>query len=105
MGRQVRQQMEEQVAQKSSELEQYLQRVHELENMYGRLEDALEDERRARQDEEAVRRLQARWVQSHRATAVAAGGQASVVRLRKHAHRKSRKYKPLLINQIGRAHV
>lgn len=60
--RQVRQQMEEQVAQKSSELEQYLQRVQELENMYGRLEDALEDERRARQDEEAVRRLQARSV-------------------------------------------
>lgn len=52
--------MEEQVAQKSSELELYLQRVHELENMYGRLEEALEDERRARQDEEAVRRLQAR---------------------------------------------
>ena len=54
--------MEEQVAQKSTELEQYLQRVRELEDMYGQLEDALEDERRARQDEEAVRRLQARWV-------------------------------------------
>lgn len=76
MGRQVRQQMEEQVAQKSCELEQYLQRVHELENMYGRLEEALEDERRARQDEEAVRRLQARWVQSRNtaAAAAAAGG-------------------------------
>lgn len=60
--RQVRQQIEEQVAQKSTELEQYLQRVRELEDMYRRLEDALEDERHARQDEEAVRRLQARWV-------------------------------------------
>lgn len=50
------------MAQKSTELEQYLQRVRELEDMYRRLEDALEDERHARQDEEAVRRLQARWV-------------------------------------------
>lgn len=50
------------MAQKSTELEQYLQRVRELEHMYGQLEDALEDERRARQDEEAVRRLQARSV-------------------------------------------
>ena len=57
---QVRQQMEEQVAQKSSELEQYLLRVKELEDMYHRLEEALEDERGARQDEETVRRLQAR---------------------------------------------
>ncbi|XP_037622474.1 switch-associated protein 70b [Sebastes umbrosus] len=59
----VRQQMEEQVAQKSTELEQYLQRVRELEGMYGQLEDALENERRARQDEEAVRRLQARLLE------------------------------------------
>lgn len=57
---QVRQQIEAQVAQKSTELEQYLQRVQELEDMYRRLEDALEEERHARQDEEAVRRLQAR---------------------------------------------
>uniref|UniRef100_A0A3B3VY21 Switch-associated protein 70 n=1 Tax=Poecilia latipinna TaxID=48699 RepID=A0A3B3VY21_9TELE len=56
----VRQQMEEQVAQKSSELEQYLQRVQELEDMYHKLEEALEEERRARQDEETVRKLQAR---------------------------------------------
>ncbi|XP_060734013.1 switch-associated protein 70b [Tachysurus vachellii] len=55
----VRLQMEEQVAQKSSELEQYLQRVRELEDMYHRLEEALEDERQARQDEETVRKLQA----------------------------------------------
>lgn len=54
--------MEEQVAQKSTELEQYLQRVRELEDMYGQLENALEDERRARQDEEVVRKLQARSV-------------------------------------------
>lgn len=53
--------MEEQVAQKSSELEQYLQRVRELEDMYHRLEEALEDERQARQDEETVRKLQARY--------------------------------------------
>ncbi|KAI9547561.1 Switch-associated protein 70 [Dissostichus eleginoides] len=59
----VRQQMEEQVAQKSEELEQYLQRVKEMEGMYRQLEDALEDERRARQDEEAVRRLQARLLE------------------------------------------
>lgn len=48
------------MAQKSSELEQYLQRVRELESMYHRLEEALEDERQARQDEETVRKLQAR---------------------------------------------
>lgn len=53
------------MAQKSTELEQYLVRVQELEDMYRRLEDALEDERRARQDEEAVRRLQARWVRQN----------------------------------------
>uniref|UniRef100_A0A7N6AGN0 Switch-associated protein 70 n=1 Tax=Anabas testudineus TaxID=64144 RepID=A0A7N6AGN0_ANATE len=64
----VRQQMEEQVAQKSTELEQYLQRVHELEDMYGQLENALEDERRARQDEEAVRKLQARRLLEEEAT-------------------------------------
>ncbi|XP_035646526.1 switch-associated protein 70b isoform X1 [Oncorhynchus keta] len=59
----VRQEMEEQVAQKSTELEQYLQRVRELEDMYHRLEDALEEERSARQDEETVRRLQARLLE------------------------------------------
>ncbi|XP_041705710.1 switch-associated protein 70 isoform X2 [Coregonus clupeaformis] len=63
----VRQEMEEQVAQKSSELEQYLQRVRELEDMYHRLEDALEDEKRARQDEETVRRLQARLLEEEAA--------------------------------------
>ncbi|CAJ1056150.1 switch-associated protein 70b [Xyrichtys novacula] len=63
----VRQQMEEQVAQKSTELEQYLQRVRELEDMYSQLEDALEDERHARQDEEAVRKLQARLLEEEAA--------------------------------------
>ncbi|KAM3608526.1 uncharacterized protein V6R79_000515 [Siganus canaliculatus] len=63
----VRQQMEEQVAQKSTELEQYLQRVRELEDMYSQLEDALEAERSARQDEEAVRRLQARLLEEEAA--------------------------------------
>lgn len=57
---QVRQQMEEQMAQKSSELEQYLQRVKELEDMYHQLEEALEDERQAKLDEEAMHKLQAR---------------------------------------------
>ncbi|TNM91077.1 hypothetical protein fugu_003366 [Takifugu bimaculatus] len=56
----VRQQMEKQIAQKSSELEQYLQRVKELEDMYHQLEEALEDERQAKLDEEAMRKLQAR---------------------------------------------
>ncbi|KAK2854009.1 hypothetical protein Q5P01_006670 [Channa striata] len=63
----VRQQMEEQVAQKSSELEQYLQRVRELEAMYHRLEEALEDERQAKQDEEAMRKLQARLLEQEAA--------------------------------------
>lgn len=52
--------MEKQMAQKSSELEQYLQRVKELEDMYHQLEEALEDERQAKLDEEAMRKLQAR---------------------------------------------
>ncbi|XP_068452693.1 switch-associated protein 70b isoform X2 [Clinocottus analis] len=59
----VRKQMEEQVAQKSTELEQYLQRVRELEDMYRQLEAALDDEKRARQEEEVVRRLQARLLE------------------------------------------
>ncbi|KAL4622868.1 switch-associated protein 70-like [Arapaima gigas] len=59
----VRQQMEQQVAQKSSELEQYLQRMRELEDMYRLLEEALEDERQARQDAETVRKLQARLLE------------------------------------------
>ncbi|XP_047220152.1 switch-associated protein 70 isoform X2 [Girardinichthys multiradiatus] len=63
----VRQEMEEQMAQKSSELEQYLQRVRELEDMYHRLEDALEDERQAKQDEEAMRKLQARLLEEEAA--------------------------------------
>lgn len=56
----VRQQIEKNLAEKSTELEQYLQRVHELEDMYRQLEHALEDERRARQDEEIIRKLQTR---------------------------------------------
>ncbi|KAM4629893.1 switch-associated protein 70 [Polymixia lowei] len=63
----VRQQMEAQVAQKSSELQQYLQRVRELEAMYHRLEEALEEERQARQDEEAMRKLQARLLEDEAA--------------------------------------
>lgn len=73
---QIRQQMEEQVAQKSCELEQYLQRVQELEDMYLKLQEALEDERQARQDEETVRKLQARcWIRVHAAPShMVAGG-------------------------------
>ncbi|XP_028304066.1 switch-associated protein 70b isoform X2 [Gouania willdenowi] len=63
----VRQQMEEQVAQKSTELEQYLQRVRELEDMYHQLEDALEAEKSARQDEEIVRKLQGRLLEEEAA--------------------------------------
>lgn len=55
------------MAQKSTELEQYLQRVQELEDMYHKLEEALEEERRARQDEETVRKLQGRSVRRWRA--------------------------------------
>uniref|UniRef100_A0A3Q3NI20 Switch-associated protein 70 n=1 Tax=Mastacembelus armatus TaxID=205130 RepID=A0A3Q3NI20_9TELE len=58
-----RQQMEEEVAQKSNELEQYLQRVRELEEMYHQLEEALDDERQAKQDEETMRKLQARLLE------------------------------------------
>ncbi|KAM9409167.1 switch-associated protein 70-like isoform 2-T2 [Pholidichthys leucotaenia] len=63
----VRQQMEEQVAQKSSELEQYLQRIRELEDMYHQLEEALEDERQAKQEEEVMRKLQARLLEEEAA--------------------------------------
>ncbi|XP_037604320.1 switch-associated protein 70 isoform X1 [Sebastes umbrosus] len=63
----VRQQMEEQVAQKSSELEQYLQRVRELEDMYHRLEEALEDEKQTKQDEEAMHKLQSRLLEEEAA--------------------------------------
>lgn len=56
----IRQQMEVQVAQKSSELEQYLKRVKELEEMYHRLQEALDDEKQARLEEESARLLQAR---------------------------------------------
>ncbi|KAM4744074.1 switch-associated protein 70-like [Anableps anableps] len=66
----VRQEMEEQMAQKSSELEQYLQRVRELEDMYHRLQEALEDERQAKQDEEAMRKLQARLLEEEAAKRV-----------------------------------
>lgn len=59
----VRQQIEKNLAEKSTELEQYLQRVHELEDMYHQLEHALEDERRARQDEETIRKLQTRLLE------------------------------------------
>ncbi|KAM9375651.1 switch-associated protein 70b isoform 2-T2 [Pholidichthys leucotaenia] len=61
--RKIKQQMEEKVAQKSTELQQYMHRVRQLEEMYHQLEGALEDERRARQDEETVRKLQERLLE------------------------------------------
>uniref|UniRef100_A0A8C6T636 Switch-associated protein 70 n=1 Tax=Neogobius melanostomus TaxID=47308 RepID=A0A8C6T636_9GOBI len=57
---QERERMELEMAQKSTELQSYLQRVKELEDLYQQLEGALDEERRARQDEEAVRKLQSR---------------------------------------------
>ena len=42
--------MEEQVAQKSSELEQYLQRDRQLAATYLKLQEAPDDERHARRD-------------------------------------------------------
>ncbi|CAN2391031.1 Pleckstrin homology domain [Pristimantis euphronides] len=59
----IRQQMEEKVAQKSSELEQYLNRVRELEEMYHRLQEALDDEKQARFEEEKARLLQTRLLE------------------------------------------
>nr|DBA17646.1 TPA: hypothetical protein GDO54_003063 [Pyxicephalus adspersus] len=63
----IRQQMEVKVAQKSSELEQYLKRVRELEEMYHRLQEALDDEKQARFEEENARLLQARLLEEEAA--------------------------------------
>ncbi|KAG9475883.1 hypothetical protein GDO78_003989 [Eleutherodactylus coqui] len=60
----IRQEMEEKVAQKSSELEQYLKRVRELEEMYHRLQEALDDEKQARLEEEKARLLQTRLLEA-----------------------------------------
>ncbi|XP_043101802.1 switch-associated protein 70 [Puntigrus tetrazona] len=58
-----RMQMEEQVVEKANEVEQYWQRMQELEEMYGQLKKALDDERQAKDDEETLRKLQARLLQ------------------------------------------
>uniref|UniRef100_A0A8C1WAV7 Switch-associated protein 70 n=1 Tax=Cyprinus carpio TaxID=7962 RepID=A0A8C1WAV7_CYPCA len=58
-----RMQMEEKVVEKASEVEQYWQRTQELEEMYSQLKKALDDERQAKEDEEALRILQARLLQ------------------------------------------
>ncbi|KAJ3593023.1 hypothetical protein NHX12_005361 [Muraenolepis orangiensis] len=58
--RMVREQMEQQVAQKSSELDQYLQREKELKDMYLRLQDALDHQRDAKQEEEDMLKRQDR---------------------------------------------
>ncbi|XP_052417961.1 switch-associated protein 70 [Carassius gibelio] len=58
-----RMQMEEQVVEKANEVEQYWQRTQELEEMYHQLKKALDDERQAKEDEEALRKLQARLLQ------------------------------------------
>ncbi|XP_016126952.1 switch-associated protein 70-like isoform X3 [Sinocyclocheilus grahami] len=58
-----RMQMEEQVVEKANEVEQNWQRMQELEDMYRQLKKALDDERQAKEDEEALRKLQARLLQ------------------------------------------
>ncbi|XP_056318342.1 switch-associated protein 70 [Danio aesculapii] len=58
-----RMQMEEQVIEKSNEVEQYWQRMQELEEMYLQLKQALQDEKQAKEDEEILRKLQARLLQ------------------------------------------
>ncbi|KTF74451.1 hypothetical protein cypCar_00023612 [Cyprinus carpio] len=58
-----RMQMEEQVVEKANEVEQYWQRMQELEEMYRQLKKALDDERQAKEDEEALSKLQARLLQ------------------------------------------
>ncbi|KAF4110599.1 switch-associated protein 70 [Onychostoma macrolepis] len=58
-----RMQMEEQVVEKANEVEQYWQRMQELEEMYRQLKKALGDERQAKDDEEALCKLQARLLQ------------------------------------------
>uniref|UniRef100_A0A8C2DY77 Switch-associated protein 70 n=1 Tax=Cyprinus carpio TaxID=7962 RepID=A0A8C2DY77_CYPCA len=58
-----RMQMEEQVVEKDNEVEQYWQRMQELEEMYRQLKKALDDERQAKEDEEALSKLQARLLQ------------------------------------------
>ncbi|XP_063802519.1 switch-associated protein 70 isoform X2 [Pseudophryne corroboree] len=63
----IRQEMEMQVAEKSSELEQYLKRVRELEEMYHRLQEALDDEKQARLAEENARLLQTRLLEEEAA--------------------------------------
>ncbi|CAF99640.1 unnamed protein product, partial [Tetraodon nigroviridis] len=60
---------------------QYLQRVRELEDMYHQLEEALEDERQAKADEEAMRRLQARLLNEE------AGKRAELEQLHLHQQR------------------
>lgn len=67
VARQARRQMEEQVVEKSGELDKYWQRLQELEEMYSQLKEALEDERQAKQDEEDLRRVQARYSKRTRA--------------------------------------
>ncbi|KAJ1177351.1 hypothetical protein NDU88_002610 [Pleurodeles waltl] len=64
---QIRLQMAQEVAEKSSELQHNLNRLRELEEMYKELQAALDDEKQARQDEEAVRRLQARLLEEEAA--------------------------------------
>ncbi|XP_061559780.1 LOW QUALITY PROTEIN: switch-associated protein 70-like [Phycodurus eques] len=81
----VRQHAEAQVAQKSGELEQYLQRVREMEDMYRQLEEASEDERRAKRDQEAMRKLRARLL------AEEAAGRAELERLRLRQKRAERR--------------
>ncbi|OCT83655.1 switch-associated protein 70 isoform X2 [Xenopus laevis] len=63
----IRRQMEAQVAQKSNELQQNLIRVRELEEMYQKLQEALDDEKQARQEEENARLHQAQLLEEEAA--------------------------------------
>ncbi len=66
-------QMEEQVVEKANEVEQYWQRMQELEEMYSQLKKALGDERQARDDEEALRKLQARCTSTQHSVYTSSG--------------------------------
>ncbi|CAH2325544.1 switch-associated 70 [Pelobates cultripes] len=59
----IRIQMENKVAEKSSELEQNLLRLRELEDLYVQLQEALNQEKRARQEEENARYIQERLLE------------------------------------------
>lgn len=58
--------MQAEMALKEAEAERQRTRIKELEAMQQRLEEALQQEIKARQDEEAFRYAQARWAAAHK---------------------------------------